>query len=121
MSEGLNNHDHFCKLILEEKTFQILLKYISTCKSGTDFLPVDNEIQRKELETHIYLNWMDKNAGVHWVKDYAKEFRTYLNSIKLLWAAHVLEFGHDNAFTYDEYCRLVKNWPNVKEVLEGLY
>lgn len=113
--------EHFCKLDLDEKGFKILVKYLNTCKQNTDFFITDNETQAKEIEIHVFRNWMDKNAGVHWVEEYGAAFRKYLNTIKLLWAAHVLEYGNDTNFTHEEYTRLVNNWQKVKEVLEGVF
>lgn len=119
--ERKNKIEHFCNLELDEKGFQLIVKYLKKCKQKEDFFIVDNGLQIKEIEAHMYRNWMDKNAGYHWVEEHAKNFRRYLNSIKLLWAAHVLEKGHDEEFNYSEYCRLVKNWPCVKDIMEDLF
>lgn len=113
--------EHFCALELDEKGFNLILEYIEKCKMQEDFFRLDAKIQLREIEAHVYRHWMDKNADLHWIEEHAKKFRRYLNSIKVLWAAHVLEHGNDSKFDHAEYCRLVKNWPNVKEVLEDIF
>ena len=115
------NKEHFCNLEKDEKGFQILTEYLEKCRTKDDIFIADNKIQIKECEVHMYRNWLDKNADLHWVEEYAEAFRRYLNSLKILWAAHVLEHGNDKEFTYEEYCKLINNWKKTKEVLEGMF
>lgn len=111
----------FCNIELDEKTFDLITKYMEKCDSEDDVFVIDNNAQVKEIEQHVYRNWMDKHAAVHWVQDYAKNYRIYLNSIKILWAAHVLVHGKDKEFTYTEFVEIQKNYKHVKPVLEKIY
>ncbi len=111
----------FCEIELDEKTFGLVCEYLEFCVDDKASHRIDMGVQQKEMQNHIYRNWMDDNAGVHWVEEHAKNFRIYLNTIKILWSAHVLVKGKDTEFTFDEFKHMQKNYHQVKPVLENIY
>ncbi len=81
----------FCILEKDKKTFD----YIKEClelleKREKNFLKFDNMIQKKEIEEHLQRKGMhivpeeEKNREIFlWIDNYACDFRSYLNTIKI--------------------------------------
>jgi hypothetical protein len=109
----------FCKLEKDEKTFTYLKKYIHDI-SIKDSVKIDNDIQMKEIQIHCKLNGIsvhDCNEITKWVTENGKQFRNYLNSIKIVYLVwHCL--GHDwEDITWDEFCFLEDRINSVKNII----
>ena len=113
--------DLFCIIEEDEKTFILLNKYLNECHNATEAMMRDNMIQYTEIQNHILINCVPEehhnHEALNWVEDNGEKFRVYLNTIKILWAAHILVKGTDAALTYDDFRGLKRNFTHVKSVL----
>lgn len=111
----------FCDIELDQKTFDIIYGYLTKCKEPGDYFHYDNHRQLEEMRLHADINNLDPEAALHWTEDYAKQFRHYLNALKILWAAHMLCYGPETKFTLEELTKMQKNFNKIKPVLEQIY
>lgn len=76
----------FCEINNDDKTKRYIAETINFLKDGTKpILALDNEIQRREIETHLFrCNTSDRdNEACQWIILNATKFRTFLNTVKL--------------------------------------
>jgi hypothetical protein len=82
----------FCILEKDEKTFDYFKKYVGFLEENErTCLTLDNEIQSEEIQDHLRREGFGNNGGdpgkkdeiSRWIKENARPFRDYLNSIKI--------------------------------------
>jgi hypothetical protein len=89
---------NICQLNTDEKTYNYFLYYakliedeiISHSVFNVDrgLFNIDMRVQKEKIEEHLYLNGFDKShveCSLDWVNNYAKSFRTWLNTLKLVY------------------------------------
>lgn len=68
----------FCELPKDQKTRDLIKKFIYDSHNGISFFHEDCEIQKHEMEIHRYLTGED---GIRWVEKYAQKERIYLDTL----------------------------------------
>jgi len=111
-----DDNEFFCIIENEQKAFDIVkLYYIKTHGSSeNDQLKIlhnlDNEIQFHEISTHCYLNGTPEHERlqehINWINAYGASFRSYLNTLKILFLT--LDAAHTNFedLTFEEFCKI---------------
>lgn len=116
--------DLFCIIEEDEKTFNFLTQYVAECHTATETRNLDNTLQIIEIQRHILANCIPEEHANHealsWVEDHSAKFRLYLNSIKVLWAAHILLRGPETKLTFEEFKTMKKNYVYVKPILSTI-
>lgn len=77
----------FSLLSQDEKTFTHVKEYYRAIVGGQNAMETDLVIQRHEIEAHLAgqgISIEDQTAISEWIKNNSSEFRTYLNSIKMV-------------------------------------
>lgn len=77
----------FCYLEKDQKTYQYVMEYLGVMKDGQSTVPLDITIQRKEIERHMERNGIspsDQPAISAWIEANSANFRSYLNSLKMV-------------------------------------
>jgi hypothetical protein len=109
--------DTFCELEKDEKTFNILVKYLDDIKNGVDLDSEDGRIQVDEITKHNYLN--GKNDSLNWIDKHGIGERRYLNTIKQL---AVIYYCTGSKLTWKNFCRFIDRLNNIKKpVLEKIH
>lgn len=108
----------FCIIEDEEKAFEIVKLYYEKTKNVNDeeklniLHNLDNQIQVKEINTHIYLNKIPEakclDEKIHWIDCYASPFRSYLNTLKIIFLTLYINGVDFENLTFKEFC-LLKN------------
>lgn len=105
----------FSILEKDEKTFSYFKKYVEYLEgSGNTCLILDNRIQSEEIQNHIANSGLNGDISENdrkqeiscWIKENARPFRDYLNSIKL---AYVVWKGMGKQWkdlTWEEFVRI---------------
>lgn len=104
----------FCILEKDEKTFDYFKKYVSFLeKSDSTCLSLDNEIQSEEIQDHLRREGFGGNGDPgkkevisRWIKENARPFRDYLNSIKLAYVVWKCMGKNWEDITWEEFSRL---------------
>ena len=105
----------FCNIESDAKSFELIKLYKSRTESFEDeerklieISTLDNEIQKKEIETHLYLNrvpeWDVDKEQSFWVTNYAYSFRVYLNTLKILFLIFETTNTDPRSLTFEEFC-----------------
>jgi len=114
----------FCFLDNDEKTYNYVQYYYLSIKKGTPLYTIDMEIQRKEIENYLKsrnLDSNDQNAIIEWINNNSPNFRSYLNSIKII-ALYIffmdkMELINNDKIPYDVFCKAVNLWNEEKLIL----
>jgi hypothetical protein len=117
----------FCQLDGDEKTFNLVKRYIEflNIEKKTSPQELDKLIQIEEIRTHLYLNGRPQSDSTEiqeWIKKYGKPFRTYLNTIKLVYLLWVC--GQNKSWsdiTFDDYKRICAQINGASCVLDSLH
>jgi hypothetical protein len=116
--------DLFCIIEEDEKTFTLLSRYINECHDESDVMVIDNMVQLVEIQQHIINNCIPEDhkddEALNWVMENASGFRIYINTIKILWSAHMLIKGTAAALTFEEFHAMKQNFNTVKPVLSTI-
>lgn len=120
----------FCFLEKDEKTYGYIKKYFSIIKDGLPPISMDNFVQKQEIERYLINNnrcLHDRGAITEWINDNSSDFRSYLNSIKMV--ALFIYFinrsnksGGENPIPFDVFCDAVSAWNDRKsELVDSLF
>ena len=106
----------FCFIEDEEKAFEIVKLYYEKTKNVDDedklniLHNLDNQIQVKEINTHIYLNKIPEakclDEKIHWIDCYASPFRSYLNTLKIIFLTLYTSGINFENLSFKEFCLL---------------
>lgn len=113
---------NFCILNKETKTYNYMKKYLTFIKDNRGcIISFDNKIQKEELNNHLRINNIKddrKNIEVeNWIYNHAENFRTFLNSIKIL----ALMVESDDC-SFDKFCILVDKYNSIKmSLIDSIY
>lgn len=108
----------FCVLEDDTKTFEYANRYAECFEKNESCLDLDNSIQADEIATHMWVNRIppgDQGAKVRWIMEHGKEFRQYLNTIKLIyvvWTASGRSWGE---MSFEEFRRIERRINGIKE------
>lgn len=120
----------FCYLEKDEKTYDYVTEYLLVMKRGESPLTMDICIQKREIERHLSLNNIspsDDKAIAEWIAQNSANFRSYLNSIKMvaLFLYYVKKAEHipdDSPLPLDLFDEAVCYWNERKmEVVDSIY
>jgi hypothetical protein len=111
------------------KTYNYIKEFIDFFekKESEDIISLENDIQSREIKTHLYLNkipdW-DKNKQnkekILWSDKYGEDFRHYLNAMKIIALVFVLKDYEcffqcvNREFTFDNFCKIVDDYNRLK-------
>jgi len=112
-------NDIFCFIEDEQKAFEIVKLYYEktiNIKNEKDQLKelhnIDNQIQAKEINNHIYLNRIPEaeccDEKIHWINCYAHSFRSYLNTLKIIFITLYTSDTNFENLSFEDFC-LLKN------------
>ncbi len=114
--------DLFCFLEKDEKTYGYVICYFNVIKEGKSLMSLDALIQKEEIEKHLRNNDIskeDREAVASWIKKNSSNFRSYLNSIKMV--ALFIFFLHRNSgydcgesVSFETFCRIAGMWNERK-------
>lgn len=115
----------FCILENDEKSFEYVQNCLSLLeKRDKTMIGFDNQIQKKEIESHISRkgidvnNFEDRNSEtIFWINQYACDFRSYLNTLKI--AAGLLHYKgiKSDSLTREEFQNCCDAVNNLKDFL----
>lgn len=109
----------FCNLEKDEKTFDYVKEYILwfAQHNNKGFLNLDTNLQLHEIQHHLELNPNDdKNKEIlSWISRYSKEFRIYLNTIKIVFAVWYCS-GHESIMDWADFCLIIDRLDEIKGV-----
>ena len=77
----------FCFLETDRKTYDYVRRYFVSIKQGNTTYPLDLAIQSEEILLHLEKNGFaldDQNAISEWIEENSANFRSYLNSLKMI-------------------------------------
>ena len=115
----------FCLLEKDEKTYaylRMVIAYIRE-KKAEGLVLLDNILQKREIESHLYLNRLpenDRDEMLKWIHKHGKGFRNYLNTIKvaaLMWCW--AEEGRDLA--WEDFGGLTDHINSTKACLDAIH
>lgn len=115
----------FCSIPLDHKTFMYVLTYIAFIENNLDVDKLDNMIQWDEIRTHIRWNNLlyNENEEIQkWVTLHSKNFRTYINTIKLI-AEMVMVYSmdHQEIDTLQEFQKVVNKFKRFQCVNDTIH
>ncbi|MFA5617492.1 MAG: hypothetical protein WDK95_11650 [Syntrophorhabdaceae bacterium] len=113
----------FCYLEHDQKTFEYLKTYFE--KKDIDLGKVDIKIQEQEIKDHLKRNGKcesDNREICDWIDNNAKNFRQYLNTIKIIFLVCKISGFELKDVTWEVFCRLEDKVNNLKDnVLEKIF
>lgn len=115
----------FCVLEKDEKTYNYLKNFIIHMHENREdpLVQLDNLIQKGEIQRHLVINGYaenDKLESLNWVKSYACDFRSYLNTMKI--AALYWSLSHRNEeLTWEAFCELADRINDKKPYLDAIH
>jgi hypothetical protein len=127
------DNDFFCFVENEPKAFDIVKQYnlrAKACLTEMDKLRVfhqlDNEIQAKEIEAHLYINHIPEIDGpleqVRWTSSYGHAFRIYLNTLKIIYISLIATGCCDiDTMTFEEFCKFKEAINKNKALLDIIH
>lgn len=116
----------FCNLEKDDKTFSYFIQYYQAICSNTLAWHLDNDIQRAEINDHLARHPEAPDIAeekLRWIDDNSVNFRSYLNSIKILalFSTFVTQLdlvaGDMNHFPRETFHRMVDLWNQHKILL----
>lgn len=120
----------FCYLENDNKTFDYVKEYLSVLRAGDSPLTLDITIQKREIEAHLIRNAIpssDQKAITDWIEKNSANFRSYLNSIKMvaLFLFYVKKAEHipeESPLPFELFTEAVAFWNERKiEVVDSIY
>lgn len=102
----------FCYLPKDQKTFDILKKYMEDIKIGMDLMKEDSRIQAKEIIEHNIRE--NCNDTMQWVEDHGVGERLYLNSVKEL---ATLFIATEREITWENFEFFIDKLNSINECL----
>lgn len=107
----------FCELKKDEKTYDHIKKYIMwfSQHKGEGFLNLDANIQLGEIKNYLKINsYDDKNDEIlYWVTNYSKEFRIYLNTLKIIFTIWHCS-GNLDIPSWSMFCNIIDKLCEIK-------
>ena len=124
--------DFFCIIENEQKAFEIVKAYNKRtleCKTEDCKLKalhnLDNEIQSKEIETHILINKIPEEGVIfnqlQWVEKYGESFRSYLNTLKIIFVSLKAKNTDFNSLDFEDFCLFKDRINNNKAFLKFIH
>lgn len=125
------NEYSFCYLDDDHKTIELLKMYhnkLNNCCEDdqiTIINSLDNEIQSREIHDHLWCNCIQEHsrleAQIDWIKNHAKPFRSYLNSIKVLYLSLKVKQINIHEMTHDDFMKVKNEINKNKGILELIH
>lgn len=112
----------FCELEIDQKTFDYVSKYVKLWQQDheIDFCCLDQQIQADEIHLHLEQACDDscnqQAEVIDWIVANSKNFRTYLNTIKLVFTIHHCSGGAWLDFTWEEFQNIQQRMNEIKDV-----
>ncbi len=113
----------FCELEPDQKTFEYIQYYLHYYQDNQDcdFLLLDKEIQMNELQWHLdsrhLSNYEAKTKeALDWIRENAKPFRSYLNTIKMVFVVWHCMGNEWKDITWEEFCKIRNRMNDIKNV-----
>jgi hypothetical protein len=81
-------------------------------------MELDNVIQASEIKQHLEANRIadsDQNAKIQWIMEHGKDFRQYLNTIKLVYVVWTASGRSWDEMTFEEFRKIEKRINSIKE------
>ena len=110
----------FCILEKDKKTFEYFKKYVTFLEEEKNTcLILDNEIQSEEIQEHLRrtgsgIDGRKKEVISQWIKENARPFRDYLNSIKLAYVVWKCMGKNWEDITWDEFVVIEERLNSLK-------
>ena len=98
----------FCTLEKDNKTFNYFKEYLFYLDSNS-ILYIDNKIQHNEIINHLKNNGYsdsDTYEITKWINKNAKNFRKYLNTIKLIFIIIKCSNININDLSFEQFCKI---------------
>lgn len=122
----------FCTIENDSKSLDIVKLYqrrtmqaLSENEQLSILLLTDNEIQKQEIEVHLYLNGVhpdfSENEKLNWILKYGKSFRTYLNTLKILFLLFRVQNLDVEQMSFEEFCRRKEDLNRHKGFLDIIH
>lgn len=104
-----------CFVENEQKAYDIVKLYHTQTKDISEeeqivraLTVLDNEIQKKEIKTHCFLNDISRddrqNESLLWIQNYGESFRVYLNTLKIIFLALKANSIDINEISFEYFC-----------------
>lgn len=107
----------FCTLESDEKTFEYANRYAECFERGASCLELDNSIQADEIAAHMWVNHIpqsDQGAKIRWIMEHGKEFRQYLNTIKLIYVVWTASGRSWSELSFEEFQKIEQRINGIK-------
>ncbi len=112
----------FCILEKDRKTFDYVKMYVEFLENnGSTCLVLDNQIQSEEIKDHLRrvgsdanLEGIKKREVTRWIKENARPFRDYLNSIKLIYVVWKCMGNEWKEITWEEFVKIQERLNKLK-------
>ena len=119
--------ENFSCLEKDDKTFYYVKEYYGRVCCNETLCICDIDIQRHELEDHLKNNNKDLHDNKEvalWIEKNSRNFRTYINSIKLLtfFIFSNNQINHIENLDKGTFCTYIDIWNNKKHsIIDSLY
>ena len=106
----------------DRKTFDYVKMYVEFLENnGSTCLVLDNQIQTEEIKDHLRrvgsdanLEGIKKREVTRWIKENARPFRDYLNSIKLIYVVWKCMGNEWKEITWEEFVKIQERLNKLK-------
>lgn len=108
----------FCVLENDRKTFEYANRYAECFANQRSCMELDNAIQADELAAHMWINHIpqeDQAAKVQWIVEHGREFRQYLNTIKLIYVVWTASGRSWDEMSFEEFQQIEQRINGIKE------
>jgi hypothetical protein len=108
----------FCVLENDRKTFEYANRYAECFAEGRSCMELDNAIQADEVSAHMWTNQIppaNQEEKIRWVLEHGREFRQYLNTIKLIYVVWTASGRSWDEMTFEEFQKIEHRINNIKE------
>ncbi|MBI9100056.1 MAG: hypothetical protein JEY91_16360 [Spirochaetaceae bacterium] len=108
------------------KTYQLVQKYIDhLSENNCSCTNLDNHIEMDEIKKwlkEISADDHDNAAIAEWIKNNGKSFRTYLNTVKLIYMIWFCTTDRRETISWEDFCSIGDNLNNIKNTcLDSIY
>jgi len=116
----------FCHLETDKKTYEYFLKYYHAIRDNSLAWHLDNEIQGEEIADHLkrHPDCNNKIEKLNWIDNNSLNFRSYLNSIKIiaLFSNFMVKMKNVNEdeqekIDWKSFAKIVEMWNHHKMII----
>lgn len=102
----------------DRKTFDYANLYAECFDKNESCMDLDNRIQAGEIASHLSNNGishLDQGAKIDWIMKHGREFRQYLNTIKLIYVVWTASGRSWDEMSFEEFREIEARINGIKE------